>query len=99
MRELQKELRRKAKLAEIRDKDEAEKKLTRGNAREAWQGKQTGSGCCPDSASLAEHLNIFSTCFNSTISPITRTPPTLSLPTEALNISEHLVTSVLSQPQ
>lgn len=31
----------------------------------------------------------------STISTITWTPPTLSPPTAALNISEHLVTSVL----
>ena len=38
MRELQKEFWRKAKLAKIRCKDEMEKKITSGNARQAWQG-------------------------------------------------------------
>lgn len=38
VRELQKEFRRKAKMAKIHYKDRVEQKLTSGNAREAWQG-------------------------------------------------------------
>lgn len=84
VRELQKEFRRKSKLAKIRYKDEVEKKITLENAREAWQGLNMMMGRatkpalvdCPDSASLAEQLNTFFTRFNCNISPITWSPPT-----------------------
>lgn len=93
MRELQKVFKRKTKLAKIRYKGDVKKKLTSGNAREAWQGlnimmgRETKPvmGAWTDPASLAEQLNIF----------FTLDPPTPNPPTEALNISEHLVTSVL----
>ncbi len=83
MRELQKEFKRKAKLAKVRYKDEVEKKLTSGNAREAWQGLNIMMGratkpvmaAWTEPTSLAEQLNTFFTRFNSTISPITWTPP------------------------
>lgn len=102
VRELEKEFRRKAKLAKIHFKDKVEKKLTSGNAREAWQGLNTMMGQstkpavvnCSDPTSFAEQLYSFFTRFNNNSTPSNWTCPTLSSPS-TLIIDEQLVTSIL----
>lgn len=103
VRELQKQFRRQAAQAKRKYKDNVERKLTSGNAREAWQGLNTMMGRstkpekadCPDPASFAEQLNVLFTRFkNNSITPAW-TPETHS--PHSLTIDEQLVTTILAR--
>lgn len=103
VRELQKDFRRQARWAKMNYKDKVERKLTSGNARQAWQGLNTMMGRkpkpevvdCPDPASLAEQLNNLFTRFNSNSTTCTWTPETHSPSLQPIIVSEQLVTSIL----
>lgn len=104
VRELQKEFRRKAKMAKIHYKDKVEQKLNSGNVRMAWQGLNTMIGRtpkpaminCHDPASFAEQLNNFFSRFDNCSTSANWNPHSPSLSNQALIIDEKLVASVLS---
>ncbi|KAK7909723.1 hypothetical protein WMY93_014407 [Mugilogobius chulae] len=102
-RELKKDFRRQAKQGRTKYKESVEKKLTSGNAKEAWKGLNNMMGRttkpatldCPDPAPLAEQLNNHFTRFNNTSQSVTWTPEIHGSPPQALTINEQLVTSTL----
>lgn len=102
---MQKDFRRQARWAKMNYKEKVERKLTSGNARQAWQGLNTMMGRkpkpevvdCPDPASLAEQLNNLFTRFNSNSTTCTWTPETHHTSLQPIIVSEQLVTSSSAQ--
>ncbi|KAJ8411522.1 hypothetical protein AAFF_G00163300 [Aldrovandia affinis] len=99
VKELEKELKHKTKLARLHHKNKVEEKFTTGNAkREAWQGLNTMMGRaqkpaqikCSDPASFAEQFNFFYARFNRTDR---QDDP--SLPSPHIIVEKWKVTSIL----